>query len=163
MERVVGRLLLEHSLQLAVAESCTGGMIAAALTDIPGSSAYFLGGVVAYDNLLKTEYLRVPEALLASQGAVSREVAEAMAVGVRVRSGADIALAVTGIAGPGGGTEAKPRGTVYIAIATNGENWVTKFQFPGDRQQVREISAKSGLDLVRKYLLQKQKNRKPEK
>lgn len=163
MERVVGRLLLEHSLRLAVAESCTGGMIAAALTDIPGSSAYFLGGVVAYDNRLKTEYLTVSEALLASQGAVSREVAEAMAVGVRTRSGADIALAVTGIAGPGGGTEAKPLGTVYIAIATTEENWVTKFQFPGDRQQVREISAKSGLDLVRKYLLQKQKNRKSEK
>ena len=155
MEMVVGKLLVERNLKLAVAESCTGGLLCSKITDTPGSSAYLLGGVVAYANNLKTEYLGVSSELLESHGAVSREAAEAMAVGVRTRSGADIALAVTGIAGPAGGTEEKPVGTVFIAIATAEENWVTKFHFLGDREQIREITAESGLDLVRKYLLQK--------
>lgn len=153
MEKIVGCLLSNHSLTLAVAESCTGGLICSRLTDTPGSSDYLLGGIVSYSNSLKEKYLGVQEALLESHGAVSREVAEAMAVGVRERSSADIGLAVTGIAGPGGGTDAKPVGTVYIAIATAEENWVSKFQFAGNRRQVREHSAQSGLDLVRKYLL----------
>lgn len=155
MEMIVGKLLLDNHLQLAVAESCTGGLICGKLTGTPGSSAYLLGGIVAYANRLKTEYLGIAPQLLDSHGAVSRETAEAMAVGMRARSGADIALAVTGIAGPGGGTEEKPIGTVYIAIATAEENWVTKFHFEGDREQIREITAQSGLDLVRKYLLQR--------
>lgn len=155
METVVGKLLLDRHHKLAVAESCTGGLICRKLTDVPGSSSYVLGGVVAYDNSLKTEYLGVSPELLAAHGAVSRETAEAMAVGTRNRSRADIALAVTGVAGPGGGTEDKPVGTVYIAIATAEENWVTKFHFRGDREQIREITAESGLDLIRKYLLQK--------
>jgi nicotinamide-nucleotide amidase len=157
MEMVVGRLLIERNLKLAVAESCTGGLLCSRITDTPGSSAYLLGGVVAYANDLKTEYLGVSAQLLEKHGAVSRETAEAMAVGVRSRSRADVALAVTGIAGPAGGTPEKPVGTVYIAIATSEENWVTKFHFHGDREQIREISAQSGLDLVRKYLLQKVK------
>lgn len=160
METVVGKLLVERNLKLAVAESCTGGLICSRITDTPGSSAYLLGGVVAYANALKTEYLGVASDLLAVHGAVSREAAEAMAVGLRTRSGADLALAVTGIAGPAGGTAEKPVGTVYIAIATAEENWVTKFHFSGDREQIREITAESGLDLVRKYLLQ-QKNPVP--
>ncbi|MDK9707527.1 MAG: CinA family nicotinamide mononucleotide deamidase-related protein [Desulforhopalus sp.] len=155
METVVGKLLFDRHHKLAVAESCTGGLICRKLTDIPGSSSYVLGGVVAYDNSLKTEYLGVSPDLLAAHGAVSRETAEAMAVGIRSRSRADIALAVTGVAGPGGGTKDKPVGTVYIAIATAEENWVTKFHFRGDREQIREITAESGLDLIRKYLLQK--------
>lgn len=155
MERVVGRLLLENNLKLAVAESCTGGLICRKITNTPGSSAYLLGGVVSYANSLKTIYLGVSPKLLESHGAVSREVAEEMAVGVKSKSGADIGLAVTGIAGPDGGSEEKPVGTVYIAIATSEENWVTRFQFGGDRTQIREISAQSGLDLIRKYLLQK--------
>ncbi len=155
MEMIVGKLLQDSHLQLAVAESCTGGLICGKLTGTPGSSAYLLGGIVAYANRLKTEYLGISPQLLDNHGAVSRETAEAMAVGVRARSGADIALAVTGIAGPSGGTEEKPIGTVYIAIATAGENWVTKFHFDGDREQIREITAQSGLDLVRKYLLQR--------
>jgi nicotinamide-nucleotide amidase len=154
MAKVVGRLLDAKKLQLAVAESCTGGLICRRITNIPGSSAYLLGGVVSYANSMKSQYLGVPEALIEEQGAVSREVAEEMAVGIRERSGADIGLAVTGIAGPGGGTELKPVGTVYIGIATEEESWVTKFLFEGDRNQIREISAQSGLDLVRKYLLQ---------
>ena len=155
MEKVVGKLLLDNNLKLAVAESCTGGMICQRLTDTPGSSAYLLGGVVSYANSLKTIYLEVAPELLEKYGAVSREVAEQMAVGVRTRSHADIGLAVTGIAGPDGGSDEKPVGTVYIAIATPEEKWVTRFHFSGDRSQIREITAQSGLDLIRKYLLQK--------
>jgi len=154
MEAVVGKLLSGHNLQLSVAESCTGGLIAQRITNIPGSSAYFLGGVVSYANSLKIGYLGVAPELLEQHGAVSREVAEAMASGVLASSGADIGLAVTGIAGPEGGTEEKPVGTVYIGIATPGGNWVSKFKFDGDRQQIRELSAVTALDLVRKYLLQ---------
>ncbi|NTW89264.1 MAG: CinA family protein, partial [Desulfobulbaceae bacterium] len=140
---------------LAVAESCSGGLICRKITDTPGSSAYFLGGIVSYADSMKIHYLGVSRKLLEAHGAVSRETAEAMAVGVRTGSGADIALAVTGIAGPAGGTADKPIGTVYIAIATEEENWVTKFHFRGDREHIREITAQSGLDLIRKYLLQK--------
>lgn len=154
MQKVVGKLLLEKNFKLAVAESCTGGLICRKLTDTPGSSSYLLGGVVSYANSLKSTYLGVSTDLLQTYGAVNREVAEQMAVGVMSKSGADIGLAVTGIAGPDGGTEEKPVGTVYIAIATSEENWVTKFCFNGDRRQIREITAQSGLDLVRKYLLQ---------
>ncbi len=155
MEKVVGKLLLDNNLKLAVAESCTGGMICQKITNTPGSSAYLLGGVVSYSNSLKALYLGVSSSLLEKYGAVSREVAEEMAVGVRAKSNADIGLAVTGIAGPDGGSAEKPVGTVYIAIATSEENWVTKFHFQGDRNQIREITAQSGLDLIRKYLLQK--------
>ncbi|MGB3211924.1 MAG: CinA family nicotinamide mononucleotide deamidase-related protein [Desulforhopalus sp.] len=154
MERVVGKLLTDNNLKLAVAESCTGGTICRKITNTPGSSTYLLGGVVSYANSLKTIYLDVSSNVIETQGAVSREVAEAMAVGVREKSGADIGLAVTGIAGPDGGSAEKPVGTVYIAIATAEENWVTKFHFHGDRNQIREIAAQSSLDLVRKYLLQ---------
>ena len=154
MERVVGHLLQKNNLQLAVAESCTGGLISKKLTDTPGSSSYFLGGVISYANSLKSDYLDVPESLLDQCGAVSREVAEAMAVGVRNNSRSDIGLAVTGIAGPDGGTKQKPVGTIYIGIATAEENWVTKFHFSGDRWQIRYLTAQTGLDLIRKYLLQ---------
>ncbi len=154
MEKVVGTLLIDNNFTISVAESCTGGLICKKITNSPGSSSYFYGGVIAYANGLKTHYLNVPDDLLETKGAVSREVAEAMAVGVRIQSKSDIGLAVTGIAGPDGGTEEKPVGTVYIAIATPEENWVTKFHFQGNREQVREITAQSGLDLIRKYLLQ---------
>lgn len=156
MEKIVGNLLRSYNLRLAVAESCTGGLICSRMTDSPGSSDYLLGGVVSYSNALKTEYLGVSTELLDNKGAVSREVAEAMAVGVRERTKADIGLAVTGIAGPSGGSDAKPVGTVYIAIATDEENWVSKFNFPGNRKQVRELTAQSGLDLIRKYLLRRE-------
>ncbi len=154
MEKTVGKLLKTNGFNLAIAESCTGGLICQKLTNIAGSSEYLLGGVVSYSNELKTKYLGVPTEMLENCGAVSREVAEEMAVGVRANSEADIGLAVTGIAGPGGGTEEKPVGTVYIAIATKEENWVTKFLFEGDRAQIRMITALSGLDLIRNYLLQ---------
>jgi nicotinamide-nucleotide amidase len=154
METVVGQLLARQNMQLAVAESCTGGLIAQRLTSVPGSSAYFLGGVVSYANSMKTDFLGVSTSILEQQGAVSRETAEAMAIGIRDRSGADIGLAVTGVAGPEGGTDLKPVGTVYIGIATPAGHWVSKFKFEGDRLQIREMSAQTGLDLIRKYLIQ---------
>lgn len=154
METVLGSLLRQHQLTLALAESCTGGLIAQRITNCPGSSAYFLGGVVSYANSLKSEFLGVPEDLLASRGAVSREVAEAMANGIRLRCRADIGLAVTGIAGPEGGSAEKPVGTVYMGIATASGNWVSKFHFKGDRGQIREMAGQTALDLVRKYLRQ---------
>lgn len=153
MERVVGKMLQEKGLTLAVAESCTGGLISQKITAIPGSSTYFLGGVVSYANSLKSSYLGVLEKSLEKCGAVSREVAEQMAVGILERSKADIGLAVTGIAGPDGGSDEKPVGTVYIGIATPNSNWVSKFLFDGNRQQIRELTAQTGLDLVRKYLM----------
>ena len=154
MERIVGKYLTNKNMRLAVAESCTGGLIAQKLTAVPGSSAYFLGGVVSYDNSLKETFLDVPQEMLASKGAVSSEVAATMARTILTKTGADIALAVTGIAGPGGGTEEKPVGTVYIAVCTPQGDWVNAFQFQGDRQEIRELSALNGLDLLRRYLLQ---------
>lgn len=154
MESVAGSLLQRTGWHLAVAESCSGGLICQKLTNIAGSSAYFLGGVVAYSNELKIKFLDVPEDLLQKHGAVSREVAEAMAAGIRGRTGAEIGLAVTGVAGPSGGTEEKPVGTVFIGIATSEGNWATRFEFSGGRQQIREMTAQTGLDLIRKYLLQ---------
>jgi len=156
MERVVGQLLQVNNLTLSVAESCTGGLICRKLTNSPGSSSYLIGGVVAYANSMKSEFLDVSQEVLDAKGAVSKEVAEAMAVGVRARSDSDIGLAVTGIAGPEGGTEDKPVGTVYIAIATSETSWVTKFLFGNNRKQIRELTAQTGLDLIRKYLLQKE-------
>lgn len=154
MEKIVGSLLTKNKRCLAVAESCTGGLISQRLTNVPGSSEYFLGGVVSYSNSLKSSFLGVSEDLLKQHGAVSRVVAEEMSIGIREKASADIGLAVTGIAGPGGGTDDKPVGTVYIGIATKDGSWVSKFLFEGDRHQIREMTAQTGLDLVRKYLLQ---------
>lgn len=154
MASVTGRLLQTAGLRLAVAESCTGGMLGQEITQVAGSSRYFLGGIIAYANSLKTKLLGVGEQLLATHGAVSPEVAEAMALGVRDRSNADIAIAVTGIAGPEGGTIAKPVGTVFICMATKTNTQTHNFLFTGTRQQIQEITTKSALDLIRQYLLQ---------
>ncbi|MBU0663659.1 MAG: CinA family nicotinamide mononucleotide deamidase-related protein [Proteobacteria bacterium] len=154
MASVTGQLLHKANLCLATAESCTGGLIAHLLTRVAGSSLYFLGGVVAYANSMKTGYLDVDKELLASHGAVSKEVAEAMAAGIRSRSNADITLAVTGIAGPDGGTTEKPVGTVYISMASKNNIQTHHFHFAGNRHQIQEITAKTALDLVRHYLLQ---------
>src|SRR5438132_195697 len=122
LEALAGRLLLSTGQTLAVAESCTGGLLGSRLTDVPGSSEYFLGGVIAYHDSLKTSLLNVPSEIIEQHGAVSAECALAMARGVRRLTGASIGISITGIAGPSGGTEAKPVGTVFIGIAgTNTE------------------------------------------
>ena len=153
MEVVVGGLLAGQGKTLAVAESCTGGLVGEKLTRVAGSSAYFLGGVIAYSNEAKTSLLGVPEELLAQHGAVSNEVARAMAEGVRERFGADLAVSTTGISGPDGGTDAKPVGLVSIGIAWEGGSHTDSFVFPLDRERHRQISAQVGLDWVRRSLL----------
>ncbi len=155
MEKVVGALLLKIHMTVAMAESCTGGLIAHKITTIPGSSAYFLGGVTAYSNSMKINSLHVDKALIDAHGAVSREVAEAMAEGICLQTGADIGLSVTGIAGPEGGTPEKPVGTVFFGFITPENRQVLHFKFSGNRDQIQEITAYTGLNLIRKYLLQK--------
>jgi nicotinamide-nucleotide amidase len=146
-------LLEARGKTLAIAESCTGGLVAALLTDVAGSSKSLVGGAVTYSNALKQALLGVPESLLVTHGAVSREVAEAMAEGARTRLGADIGLALTGIAGPGGGTTEKPVGLVHWAVATAEGITAREQVFPGDRQQVRHRAAYAGLALVRRGLI----------
>ena len=153
LETVVGRMLLEQSLTLGLAESCTGGLIGERLTRVSGSSSYFLGGIISYDNSVKTNLLHVSDQLLAEHGAVSHAVAQQMALGARNACKADICLAVTGIAGPGGGSSDKPVGTVFIGLSTRNDLSAYRFQFFGDREQIRLMSAFSALNIMRKYLL----------
>lgn len=153
MEMVVGRLLREARMTMAMAESCTGGLISHMITTIPGSSTYFLGGVTAYSNSMKIKYLHVDPALITAHGAVSEEVAKAMAEGIRIQTGADIGLSVTGIAGPDGGTPEKPVGTVYFGFTSSTESRALRFRFSGSREQIQEITAYTGLNLIRKHLL----------
>jgi nicotinamide-nucleotide amidase len=149
----VGSLLRERSKTLAVAESCTGGMIAKLLTDIPGSSEYFLGGIVSYGNAAKSDLLAVEEETLSAHGAVSEETAREMARGALERFASDLALAVTGIAGPDGGTPEKPVGTVHFALAGRGVPEIAKKrEFIGDRAAVRLAASLDGLELVRRSL-----------
>jgi len=155
LEGVVGCLLRTRAQTLALAESCTGGLIAGKLTALPGSSAYFSGGVVSYSNDLKEKFLGVGHQLLLAHGAVSGPVARAMAEGVRERAGVDLALSVTGIAGPGGGSAEKPVGTVYFGLATLERTLDFLYRFAGDRRQIREIAAATALDLLRRHLLGK--------
>ena len=153
LEEIVGRLLKERQATLAVAESCTGGLVAHRMTNIPGSSEYFERGVVVYSNQAKTELLEVPKELLAELGAVSAPVAEKMAEGVRHLSRATIGLAITGIAGPAGGSADKPVGTVFIALSGPDGTASRRYQFWGDRDQVKMISAQTALEWVRRYFL----------
>jgi nicotinamide-nucleotide amidase len=153
LEAVVGDLLKARGLTIAAAESCTGGLLLGRLTEIPGSSAWVIGGVVAYANEVKVRDLGVPPALIEEHGAVSEPVAIAMANGVRERLGADLAVAITGIAGPSGGTDAKPVGMVVIAATGLGER-VRTFNFTGDRRMVRALSTAAALDMVRRALIE---------
>jgi competence/damage-inducible protein CinA-like protein len=143
-----------RGLTLATAESCTGGLIAERLTRVPGSSDVFLGGIVSYANEVKVNQLGVPAELIEQHGAVSPEVAAAMAAGARERLGADVSVADTGVAGPGGGTEEKPVGLVYVAAETPDASRVLDFNYPADRQAVRSRAAVAGLHLVRRLLAQ---------
>jgi nicotinamide-nucleotide amidase len=155
MESVVGGLLRSQGKMLATAESCSGGLIGHKITSVPGSSNYFTGGVIAYSNDLKEKLLGVDPELLARHGAVSSAVAKAMAVGIRSKTGADIGLSVTGIAGPTGGSPEKPVGTVFIALATPDQTIDIPCCFSGDRWQVQELTAVTSLDLIRRLLLGK--------
>ena len=153
MDTVLAGLLRDSAATLALAESCTGGLIAARITRVAGSSAWFLEGAVTYSNSAKTRMLQVPAELIEFRGAVSAEVAAAMASGARAASGADLALSVTGIAGPDGGTPEKPVGTVFIALADRNSCVVKQYQFPGDRDRVRSITCFCALNLLREHLL----------
>ena len=145
---LLARELLAREWKLAVAESCTGGGLGARITGTPGSSAYFLGGIIAYDNRVKKEMLGVPEAVFAGAGAVSRSAAEAMASGCLRRFAADVAVSITGIAGPGGGTPDKPVGLVYIAAATADGVRSEERSFSGDRASVRRQAVEAALRLA---------------
>lgn len=150
---LLGRLLRSSGKTLAVAESCTGGLLAGAITAVPGSSGYFLGGVVAYHNDVKTAVLGVPRRLIDSRGAVSAQVAAAMAEGVLERFPADVSIATTGVAGPGGGSREKPAGTVWVAVAfRDGVRYSHRFRFRGDRAKVRREAVRASLAAAARLL-----------
>src|SRR5438105_1566418 len=153
MEEVVGRRLAMTEFTLAVAESCTGGLIAQRLTNVPGSSGYSIEGMVTYSNESKTRLLGVDKKLIREHGAVSKEVARDMARGVRHRAKTDFRLAVTGIAGPDGGTEEKPVGLVYIALADDAHTEHKRFVLPGDRELIRWRASQAALDMLRRRLV----------
>jgi PncC family amidohydrolase len=152
LEVVVGRLLEAGAMTLAIAESCTGGLVGHLITDVPGSSAYYRGGITAYANDLKESLLGVEQETLTQHGAVSEQTAREMAQGVRQALQADLGISVTGIAGPSGGTEEKPVGLVYVALAATDEIRVDRCVFEGDRWENKARSAQMALDLVRSYL-----------
>lgn len=153
LEQIVLYYLGLRQSTLAVAESCTGGLVAQRITSVPGSSRSFLGGAVVYSNELKTAFAGVPAELIAQHGAVSEEVAKALAAGIRQRTGATIGVGITGIAGPSGGTETKPVGLVYIAVSDAQRTDVLERTFRGPRTRVREWTAQQALDLVRRRLM----------
>jgi nicotinamide-nucleotide amidase len=152
LEAIVGRLLQERGATVAVAESCTGGMLGERITSIPGSSNWFAGGFLTYSDRMKTEMLGVPAGLIAQHTAVSEPVALEMARGARERTGATYALSVTGIAGPDGGTEATPVGLVFVALAGPDGAAAKRFRFPGDRERVRGFAVQNALEMLRRTL-----------
>lgn len=153
IEKVVGDLLKRKKLTLSVAESCTGGLISSMITDIPGSSAYFIDGVVSYSNETKMKFLGVNESTLIAHGAVSPQTAREMAVDVRKRSGTDIGISTTGIAGPTGATKTKPVGLVYIGYSDKSSSFALKFILTKDRLRNKEMASKMALEIVRRKLL----------
>lgn len=153
IEQIVGYFLQMRGSTLAVAESCTGGMLAERVTSVPGSSRYFLGGVVVYSNELKRQLAGVPAKLIAEHGAVSREVAVALANGIRERTKATFGVGITGIAGPTGGTPEKPVGLVFIALVNDKDSQVVEKRFPGDRERIRLWASFTALDLIRRKLM----------
>jgi nicotinamide-nucleotide amidase len=152
LEEVVGLYLVMRQKTLAVAESCTGGLLAERLTRISGSSTYFLGGMVCYTNAMKTKWAGVPEDLLKAHGAVSRPVAQALAEGVRGRTGASIGVGITGIAGPTGGSKEKPVGLVFVALSDERGTQIREFHFPGSRDRVRHWATQMALEMVRRRI-----------
>jgi nicotinamide-nucleotide amidase len=153
MEQIVGYYLDMRGATLAVAESCTGGLVAERITSVAGSSRYFLGGAIVYSNDLKSQLAEVPPLLIAEHGAVSKEVAIALAEGIRERCKSTIGVGVTGIAGPGGGTEQKPVGLVYTAVSNGAKTDVIERKFPGDRERIRLWASQQALDMIRRALM----------
>lgn len=153
LEEVVAEILLTNASTISTAESCTGGLLAERLTRIPGSSNYFLGGVVSYSNELKTAWAKVPSEIIAAKGAVSGEVAIALADGIRRETGSTLGVGITGVAGPSGGTPEKPVGLVHIALSVNGAPRERAAHFPGDRDRVRWQASQVALDMVRRHFL----------
>jgi nicotinamide-nucleotide amidase len=153
LDEVVAHLLMLNSTTISSAESCTGGLFAQRLTSIAGSSVYFLGGVVCYSNELKTAWADVPASLIQAKGAVSSEVATALADGIRHRAGSMLGVGITGIAGPGGGSEEKPVGTVHIALSSSTGVKERRLHFPGDREMIRIQASQAALDMVRIHFL----------
>ncbi len=145
-------MLIKQKLTLSICESCTGGMLASIITGIPGSSKYFKGGVIAYANDIKTRVIGVKEQTLKKFGAVSKQTACEMAAGVRSITKSDIGLSITGIAGPGGGTKDKPVGLVFIGIATSNQDMVFKFNFKGNREQIRKKASANALRLTINFM-----------
>jgi nicotinamide-nucleotide amidase len=153
MEQVVAQALAKSGVTIATAESCTGGLLAERLTRIPGSSDYFRGGVVCYSNDMKSEWAGVPAELIAAKGAVSAEVATALAEGIRSAANATLGAGITGVAGPGGGSQEKPVGTMHIALADGKETKHIGARFPGERDRVRHQASQTALDMVRRWSL----------
>lgn len=158
LEEVLGNLLKEHRLTVSTAESCTGGNISRLLTSVPGSSSYYKGSVIAYSNEIKESMLGVDPELIMKHGAVSREVVENMAMGIIKKTGSDLSMASSGIAGPDGGTDEKPVGTVWIAVASNETVYSAEFRFGGHRELIIEQASIKALGLLRNLLLGKLKN-----
>jgi nicotinamide-nucleotide amidase len=152
LEEVVGEMLRERHNTLSVAESCTGGLLGERITSVAGSSAYFLGGFITYASRMKVEWLGVPEDIIARCGAVSKETAEAMALGARRRTGSTYALAITGVAGPDAGGEKAPVGTVYVGLADAAGCSVLHRQFIGDRTRIRQFATQMALDMLRRRI-----------
>ncbi len=156
LEEVVGRLLLNAKQTIAVAESCTGGLVCHRLTNVPGSSAYFICGEVVYSNEAKESLVGLPRELIAQHGAVSQPVAQAMASGIRDAAGTDLALGITGIAGPGGATAEKPVGLTYIALSSRGKVTCREFRFLGDRETNKLLASQGALDMLRRHMLSRE-------
>jgi nicotinamide-nucleotide amidase len=153
LEQIVSYYLQMRHATLSVAESCTGGLVAERLTSVSGSSRYFIGGAVVYSNALKTDFADVPTDLIDVYGAVSEQVARALAEGIRNRCGTTLGLGITGVAGPTGGTAEKPVGLVFHALASESGTEVIKRNFPGDRARVRWFASQHALDMVRRKLM----------
>jgi PncC family amidohydrolase len=160
LEIQVGRLLHEHGLKLVLAESCTGGLLGSRITDVSGSSEYFLGGVIAYAYEAKADVLGVSWDTLNTKGAVSRETVLEMAKGIRTLMKADIAVSVSGIAGPGGGTPEKPVGTTWIGLVAQDAEWAKLYHFSGDREGNKSLAVDAALHLLLDYLHTKQTSSK---
>ncbi len=154
LEEVVGDMLRERHNTLSVAESCTGGLLGERITSVPGSSTYFLGGFITYASRMKVEWLGVPEDIIAQFGAVSKETAEAMALGARRRTGSTYALAITGVAGPDSGGEKAPVGTIFVGLADAAGCQVLQRQFIGDRTRIRQFATQMALDMLRRKCAQ---------